>query len=194
MSGNREDLELAGNAPLPLGVCGDGRGVWLIEEGTVEVFAVPRDASGPRTHLWTASAGQMLCGLEGGQNGHGLSLLAVGHPRTRLRRLSESEVRELARDPAAAADLSARLDAWLSGLFGEKERLPTAEIEKIVTGRRLASGRRLMRLETLRLSRPGDEDLEFVLAPSSAAAWRSHLGLWAVAERKSAMDKVSPGR
>ena len=81
-----------------------------------------------------------------------------------------------------------------SGLFGEKERLPTAEIEKIVTGRRLASGRRLMRLETLRLSRPGDEDLEFVLAPSSAAAWRSHLGLWAVAERKSAMDKVSPGR
>ena len=81
-----------------------------------------------------------------------------------------------------------------SGLFGESERLPTAEIRKIATGRKLASGRRLVRLEILRFSRPGDEDLEFVLAPSSAAAWRSHLGLWAVAERKSAMDTVKPGR
>ena len=81
-----------------------------------------------------------------------------------------------------------------SGLFGEKERLPTADIRKIVTGRKLASGRKLMRLEILRLSRSEDEDLEFVLAPSSAAAWRSHLGLWAVAERKSAMDTVKPGR
>jgi NHLM bacteriocin system ABC transporter ATP-binding protein len=115
-----EDLELAGNAPLPLD---SGRDVWLVEEGTVEVFAVPRDASGPRTHLWTASGGQVLCGLNGEQqNGHGLSLLAVGHPGTRLRRLSEPELRELVRDPVAAADLSARLDAWLAGLFGEIAR------------------------------------------------------------------------
>lgn len=81
-----------------------------------------------------------------------------------------------------------------AGLFGEKERLPTSAIRKIVTGRKLASGRTLWRLEILRFSRPGDEDLEFVLAPSSAAAWRSHLGLWAVAERKSAMDILKPGR
>ena len=81
-----------------------------------------------------------------------------------------------------------------SGLFGESERLPTAQIQKVVTGRKLASGRQLLRLEILRFSRSGDEDLEFVLAPSSAAAWRSHLGLWAVAERKSAMDILKPGR
>ncbi|HEV2853192.1 MAG TPA: NHLP bacteriocin export ABC transporter permease/ATPase subunit [Thermoanaerobaculia bacterium] len=114
-----EDLELAGNAPLPLD---SGRDVWLVEEGTVEVFAVPRDASGPRTHLWTAQAGQMLCGLDREQDGHGFGLLAVGHPGTRLLRLAEPELRELTRDPATAADLSKRLDAWLSGLFGEIAR------------------------------------------------------------------------
>lgn len=81
-----------------------------------------------------------------------------------------------------------------AGLFGENEVLPTERIDKIATGRRLASGRKLLRLEVVRFTRRGGEELEFVLAPASAGAWRSHLGLWAVAERKSAMDKVSPGR
>jgi hypothetical protein len=81
-----------------------------------------------------------------------------------------------------------------AGLFGETELLPTSRIQKIATGSRLASGRKLLRLEVLRFTRPGGEELEFVLAPASAGAWRSHLGLWAVAERKSAMDEVRPGR
>jgi hypothetical protein len=80
------------------------------------------------------------------------------------------------------------------GLFGETETLPTARIQKIITGDRLANGRRLLRSEVLRIARPGGEELEFVLAAPSAAAWRSHLGLWAVAERTAAMDQVSPGR
>jgi NHLM bacteriocin system ABC transporter ATP-binding protein len=114
-----EALHLAGNAPLPLD---SGRDVWLVETGTVEVFAVPRDASGPRTHLWTATAGQMLCGVDGKRAGHGLGLLAVGHPGTLIKRLGDPELCELARDPTAAADLSVRLDAWLAGLFGEIAR------------------------------------------------------------------------
>src|SRR5215203_1950074 len=114
-----EALELTGNAPLPLD---SGRDVWMIETGTVEVFAVPRGESGPRTHLWTASAGQILCGLDGARDGHGLGLLAVGHPGTLLKRLGKPELQELAREPTAAADLSVRLDAWLSGIFGEIAR------------------------------------------------------------------------
>jgi ATP-binding cassette subfamily C protein len=113
------EVRLAGNAPLRLDA---GRQLWLVEEGAAEVFAVPRDAPGPRVHLWTAAAGQVLCGFDPGRDGHGLSLLAVGHPGTRLRRLAGGELRELARDPAAAADLSARLDAWLAGLLGEVAR------------------------------------------------------------------------
>lgn len=112
-----ETLDLAGNAPLPLD---SGRDVWLVEAGKVEVFAVPRQGEGTRTHLWTAEAGQALCGFD--PDGQSLGLLAVGHPGTRLRRLSESDLRDLTRDPAAAADLAARLDAWVSGLFGEIAR------------------------------------------------------------------------
>jgi hypothetical protein len=80
------------------------------------------------------------------------------------------------------------------GLFGESETVATARIQKIVTGSRLSNGRRLLRREALRLALANAEDLEFVLTRASASAWRSHLGLWAVAERKAAMDLVTPGR
>ena len=80
------------------------------------------------------------------------------------------------------------------GIFGESETVATARIQKIVTGSRLSNGRRLLRREALRLARSNAEDLEFVLTRASASAWRSHLGLWAVAERKAAMDLVTPGR
>ncbi len=80
------------------------------------------------------------------------------------------------------------------GLFGEVDVLPTARIQKIATGRRLASGRRLLRLEVLRLTNVSGGELEFLLTRASAGAWRSHLGLWAVAERKAEMDRVTPGR
>jgi hypothetical protein len=81
-----------------------------------------------------------------------------------------------------------------SSLFGESELLPTERIQKIATGRLLASGRKLLRLEVIRFTRSAGEELEFVLAPASAGAWRSHLGLWAVAERKAEIDRVTPGR
>ena len=80
------------------------------------------------------------------------------------------------------------------GLFGESELVATSRIHKIATGRRLANGRRLVRLEVLRITRADGGELELVMAPDSASAWRSHLGLWAVRERAAAMDTVSPGR
>ncbi len=80
------------------------------------------------------------------------------------------------------------------GLFGENEIVATPRIQKIATGRRMAGGRRLLRLEVLRLTRADGSEVEFVLAPDSASAWRSHLGLWAVRERAAAMDTVTPGR
>ncbi|MEO8432727.1 MAG: hypothetical protein ABI592_14550 [Acidobacteriota bacterium] len=83
------------------------------------------------------------------------------------------------------------------GLFGESVRIPTGRIQKIVTGSKLASGRRLFRLEVLRIAPAGGEDVEFVLSPASAGAWRSHLGLWAMGERMreaAAAESVSPGR
>jgi hypothetical protein len=80
-------------------------------------------------------------------------------------------------------------------LFGEREVLALSRIGKIVTGRRLSTGRELVRQEVLRIARTSDgAELEVVLSVASAAAWRSHLGLWAVEERRAAMDTVTPGR
>ena len=101
-----EILPLAGNAPLPLDSAGD---IWLVEEGGAEVFAVPRGESGPRIHLCTVGSGGILCGVgPAPEGGHGLGLLAVGAPGTRLRRLPAARLPELA----------GGLDAWLAGLCG----------------------------------------------------------------------------
>ncbi len=80
------------------------------------------------------------------------------------------------------------------GVFGEKELVATSRIQKIVTGRKLASGRTLLRLEVLRITRSGGDELEFALSPASASAWRSHLGLWAAEQRQADADRVTPGR
>ena len=77
-------------------------------------------------------------------------------------------------------------------LFGESIPIPTSRIAKIETGQRLSNGRRLFRLEVLRLTRTSGEILEFVLSPASAFAWRSHLGLWAVRERQADAEHVAP--
>ncbi len=80
------------------------------------------------------------------------------------------------------------------GIFEEIEVVPTARIQKISTGTRLSSGRRLFRREVLRAARSGGSDLEWVLERDSASAWRSHLGLWAVEQRRAEMDVVGPGK
>jgi hypothetical protein len=80
------------------------------------------------------------------------------------------------------------------GLFGESVVVATSRIQKIETGQRLSDGRLLFRLEILRLTAAGGEQTEFVLARDSAAAWRSHLGLWAVKERQADAERVEPGR
>jgi ATP-binding cassette subfamily C protein len=115
---SQEEVALAGNAPLALD---SARDLWWVEEGTVEIFAVPRDltgTAGARTHLFTAAAGEILCGVDPEPGDTGLGLLALGLPGSRLRRLSRSRFQELARSPKAAADLAARLDGWISGLCG----------------------------------------------------------------------------
>lgn len=84
-----------------------------------------------------------------------------------------------------------RLD--FESLFGDKTGAETARIQKIVTGRRLSSGRTLHRREVLRVTPANGHELEFVLTLPAASAWRSHLGLWAARERQADADRVTPG-
>jgi len=83
---------------------------------------------------------------------------------------------------------------FFEGIFGESSELATSRIAKIETGRRLASGRVLLRLEVLRVTPSSGVPMEFVLTRPSAHAWRSHLGLWAMKERQADADRVVPGR
>jgi NHLM bacteriocin system ABC transporter ATP-binding protein len=107
-----EEIRLAGgNAPLRLS---SPSGVWFVEAGSVEVFAVAEGGEGPRIHLCSAAAGRLLCGVE---DAAPFSLLAVGHAGTRLRWLPADRFQALARDPDTAADLAARLDGWLAGFL-----------------------------------------------------------------------------
>ncbi len=119
-------------------------------------------------------------------------LLAENVQKYKLLTRAELVVGEHRRLPGVLGLTEAAVE--FHGLFGESAAIPTAGIRKIITGQRLATGRRLMRLEVLRLSPSGGGDLELVLTRASASAWRSHLGLWAVQERKAAMDVVAPGR
>ncbi len=98
-----EPLELAGNAPLHLD---SSAWVWFVEEGQADVFAVPQGTSGPRTHLCTAAAGQVICGTDPDQEDSGLGLLAVGHPGTHLRRLPVTKLQGLSAVPS-------QIDSWL---------------------------------------------------------------------------------
>lgn len=138
-----------------------------------------------------------------------LSLVAF-LPRAAVRRAQDRLARRMLSEKQQAPMLLTRADLtagkWrrvpgilglgagalsFSGLFGERLLLATTDVAKIATGRRLASGRLLFRSEVLRIWRTSGEEVEFVLEAPSAAAWRSHLGLWAMAER--ARDAAPPG-
>jgi hypothetical protein len=118
--------------------------------------------------------------------------LAGGAPQYRLLTRAELVSGRYRRVPGVLGLLDDRI--LFEGLFGEVHELATSRISKIETGRRLANGRVLLRLEVLRLTVSAGETLEFVLTRPSSAAWRSHLGLWAMKERQADMNSVSPGR
>jgi hypothetical protein len=79
-------------------------------------------------------------------------------------------------------------------LFGDATTIATSRIVKIITGRRLANGRTLVRHGVLRVVRSAGEETEFVLTLAALSAWRSHLGRWAAQEKQADAERVVPGR
>jgi len=142
-----------------------------------------------------------------------LMLLSATVPRRLLARAQDRMARETLADTRRVFRLLTRADRVagryrrvpgllgltddrlvFEGVFGEEWELATSRVGKIATGRRLASGRMLLRLEVLRITGPAGDATEFVLTRHAAEAWRSHLGLWAVKERQADAERVSPGR
>ena len=92
---------------------------WLVETGTVEMFAVPaRDggSAGPRSHLFTATAGDLLFGLGAGPGDDAVALVGVGSQQTQLLRVDRSRLRALAADAESAGELATGLDCWIDRL------------------------------------------------------------------------------
>jgi len=108
--------EMAGHTPLLLG---DPEAVWLVAVGRVDVFAVGLEKGRPvsaRVHLFRAVAGQALfgMGLEGSPASTGL--LAVGIPGTRLLRLPQARLGQLACEAGAAEQVARLVECWVSHL------------------------------------------------------------------------------
>jgi hypothetical protein len=141
-----------------------------------------------------------------------LLLIFMLLPRFTIRKAQDRLAAEAMARPGAAFKLLTRADLVVGrhrrvpgilglnedmllfeGLFGESSLVPNSRMQKISTGRRMASGRLLLRLEVLRITRDDDEEIEFVLSRASAFAWRSHLGLWAARERQADADRVTRG-
>jgi NHLM bacteriocin system ABC transporter ATP-binding protein len=117
-----EPLSLTGSSPLRL----DGAAAyWLVESGRMEVFAVgapaaqePAEAAAEppsggegRSHLGTAAAGQLLCGLAAAGDER---VLAVAAPAARLLRLDTRQVERVAGDAELREALGELLDGWLT--------------------------------------------------------------------------------
>lgn len=113
-----ETLELSGNKPFLLI---DPDGVWVIESGSIDVFASRLESGkpeGPRTYLFSVAAGEALFGAAPAD---GLGLIAIGVLGARARRV------------AAGEPLNAGLsDAYLEKVHGALAPHPDDHDEEVV--------------------------------------------------------------
>jgi NHLM bacteriocin system ABC transporter ATP-binding protein len=118
------EVDVGGNLPFRLA---PAETAWFLLAGKVEVFAVRLEeggGAGPRTHLFTARAGQLVFGTAeiDAAGARDFALLGVGLPGTRLLRLPLAALRQLARDPAALPDLAEAIEGWVRSLTSELPR------------------------------------------------------------------------
>ena len=107
----------------------DASTVWFVAAGALDVFAQRRDAErnavGARQHLYRATAGALVLGIDFSVVGDGWGFIAVPLPGTGVCRLPMSEFGRLADDADAAAELIARLGDWVTAAMrGPLKPLP----------------------------------------------------------------------
>jgi NHLM bacteriocin system ABC transporter ATP-binding protein len=98
--------------------------MWLIDAGSVDVFAVPlRDGepAGARTHLFRAGPGQALFGLAS-DAADSIGFLAVGQVDTRLRKFPVTQIQALAHDTGGRGAVAALVERWIAALYGGLSR------------------------------------------------------------------------
>lgn len=146
-----EAQEIGGNRPLRLEA---EASVWLIERGQVEIFAVRTGSTeGPRIHLTTITAGEMLFGVRPPRRSsitlvedevtpeEATGLLALGAQNTLLRRLSITSLMSFSRQGQHLETLANGVDRWLSALFQKISRVAApARFETLHVGQEVEFG------------------------------------------------------
>jgi NHLM bacteriocin system ABC transporter ATP-binding protein len=95
------------------------RRVWLVLTGAMDIFAVKLAAGKPvgmRQHLFRVPEGEAFWELAASTDQE-VALLAVGLPGTELVEVSQTTIRDLARQPKAAPLIQELLEKWLGQLF-----------------------------------------------------------------------------
>jgi ATP-binding cassette subfamily C protein len=104
----------SGNKPVLLH---DPELAWVVFSGYVEVFAVRVEDGqpvGPRRHLFRASAGEALFGMD--LRGAQLGLLAIGATDTQLLRTRRTALARLVETPEFAPLIGRLVESWVKGL------------------------------------------------------------------------------
>ena len=93
--------------------------VWLIDAGSVDVFAVPLvegKPMGARTHIFRVAIDEVLFGFESNL-AHPIGLLAVGNAGTKLRHFAWAEFQALGLEPTNARALAGMIDRWIHSIY-----------------------------------------------------------------------------
>jgi hypothetical protein len=110
-------LEIGGNNPVLLN---DAESVFLVDSGRVDIFSVhlkDGEPEGIGNHIFRLEAGEALFGIDFGCVEKKIGLFAKGIAGTRLLKLKQSRLRELATTSAYTKEIIHLLDNWITGLY-----------------------------------------------------------------------------
>jgi hypothetical protein len=113
----REGTAFGAGAGHPLVL--EGRRAWWVEAGQIDLFSLPMEggrAVGSRSHLLRLGAGSLVVGAGGAGDAARARLLGIGGAGTRLRELSEADLRAILARPDTAGPVAGWLDVWVEAL------------------------------------------------------------------------------
>jgi NHLM bacteriocin system ABC transporter ATP-binding protein len=107
-----------------------GRRIWCVKAGRLDVFSAPLShgrVAGPRRHLFGVSAGEIVCGLDAGDEETDRALQAVGAFGTTVREI-----------PASAVS-TAQIEKWVTALYEAlSPGVGPRELREVAPGERVA--------------------------------------------------------
>lgn len=109
-------FKTGGNQPFALT---GSNSVWYIAQGYIDVFTSQLENNQPkgtRNYFFTAGAGELLFGIDLGQQGNDRGLLAIPSPNTEIISLEVPQLKEVMVRPEFTISIATLLDIWIGHL------------------------------------------------------------------------------